>query len=161
VVSMDHPTEIKEGMVFAIETWASATDGYSAARIEEDVAFLSSPLHCEPSAASQPIARFRSRRPPQERPEGGRRTRGHSRRRNPAGSGAEKSPGHSPVRGINAVFRLVGPSPNTHRGPEMMTRRSLAVAACRCFSPRPRPRQPQRKRDLSLSVPCRLHPKRR
>jgi Xaa-Pro dipeptidase len=37
VVSMDHPTEIKEGMVFAIETWAPATDGYSAARIEEEV----------------------------------------------------------------------------------------------------------------------------
>jgi Xaa-Pro dipeptidase len=34
---MDHPTEIKEGMVFAIETWAPATDGYSAARIEEEV----------------------------------------------------------------------------------------------------------------------------
>ncbi len=37
VVSMDHPTEIVEGMVFAIETWAPATDGYSAARIEEEV----------------------------------------------------------------------------------------------------------------------------
>jgi Xaa-Pro dipeptidase len=34
---MDHPTEIVEGMVFAIETWAPATDGYSAARIEEEV----------------------------------------------------------------------------------------------------------------------------
>ena len=29
VVSMDHPTEIKEGMVFAIETYCPATDGYS------------------------------------------------------------------------------------------------------------------------------------
>ena len=28
VVSMDHPTEIKEGMVFAIETYCPATDGY-------------------------------------------------------------------------------------------------------------------------------------
>jgi Xaa-Pro dipeptidase len=37
VVSLDHPTEIKEGMVFAIETYCSATDGYSAARIEEEV----------------------------------------------------------------------------------------------------------------------------
>jgi Xaa-Pro aminopeptidase len=37
VVSMDHPTEIKEGMVFAIETYCPATDGYSAARIEEEV----------------------------------------------------------------------------------------------------------------------------
>ena len=37
VVSLDHPTEIKEGMVFAIETYCNATDGYSAARIEEEV----------------------------------------------------------------------------------------------------------------------------
>src|SRR5580700_5440433 len=37
VVSMDHPTEIKEGMVFAIETYCPAKDGYSAARIEEEV----------------------------------------------------------------------------------------------------------------------------
>src|SRR4029453_11344684 len=34
VVSLDHPTEIKEGMVFALETYCPATDGYSAARIE-------------------------------------------------------------------------------------------------------------------------------
>ncbi len=37
VVSMDHPTLIKEGMVFALETYCPATDGYSAARIEEEV----------------------------------------------------------------------------------------------------------------------------
>jgi Xaa-Pro aminopeptidase len=37
VVSMDHPTVIKEGMVFALETYCPATDGYSAARIEEEV----------------------------------------------------------------------------------------------------------------------------
>ena len=37
VVSMDHPTEIKEGMVFAIETYCPATDGFSGARIEEEV----------------------------------------------------------------------------------------------------------------------------
>jgi Xaa-Pro aminopeptidase len=37
VVSIDHPTEIKEGMVFALETYCPATDGYSAARIEEEV----------------------------------------------------------------------------------------------------------------------------
>jgi len=37
IVSLDHPTEIKEGMVFAIETYCPATDGYSAARIEEEV----------------------------------------------------------------------------------------------------------------------------
>src|SRR3984893_7278861 len=37
VISMDHPTEIKEGMVFALETYCPAKDGYSAARIEEEV----------------------------------------------------------------------------------------------------------------------------
>jgi Xaa-Pro aminopeptidase len=37
VVSMDHPTEIKEGMVFALETYCPASDGYSAARIEEEI----------------------------------------------------------------------------------------------------------------------------
>jgi Xaa-Pro aminopeptidase len=37
VISMTHPTEIREGMVFALETYCPATDGYSAARIEEEV----------------------------------------------------------------------------------------------------------------------------
>jgi Xaa-Pro aminopeptidase len=37
VISLDHPTEIKTGMVFAIETYCPATDGYSGARIEEEV----------------------------------------------------------------------------------------------------------------------------
>jgi Xaa-Pro aminopeptidase len=37
VVSMEHPTEIKVGMVFALETYCPASDGYSAARIEEEV----------------------------------------------------------------------------------------------------------------------------
>jgi Xaa-Pro aminopeptidase len=37
VVSMGHPTVIKEGMVFALETYCPASDGYSAARIEEEV----------------------------------------------------------------------------------------------------------------------------
>jgi Xaa-Pro aminopeptidase len=37
VVSLSHPTEIKEGMVFALETYCPASDGYSAARIEEEV----------------------------------------------------------------------------------------------------------------------------
>jgi Xaa-Pro aminopeptidase len=35
--SLDHPVEIKEGMVIALETYCPATDGYSAARIEEEV----------------------------------------------------------------------------------------------------------------------------
>ena len=37
LVSMDDPKEIKEGMVFALETYCPAKDGYSAARIEEEV----------------------------------------------------------------------------------------------------------------------------
>ena len=35
--SLDHPMEIKEGMVFALETYCPATDGFSAARIEEEI----------------------------------------------------------------------------------------------------------------------------
>jgi Xaa-Pro aminopeptidase len=35
--SLDHPFEIKQGMVFALETYCPARDGYSAARIEEEV----------------------------------------------------------------------------------------------------------------------------
>jgi Xaa-Pro dipeptidase len=35
--SLDHPQEIEEDMVFALETYCPARDGYSAARIEEEV----------------------------------------------------------------------------------------------------------------------------
>jgi Xaa-Pro aminopeptidase len=35
--SLEHPVELQEGMVFALETFCPATDGYSAARIEEEV----------------------------------------------------------------------------------------------------------------------------
>jgi len=37
VVSLEHPMEIKTGMVFALETYCPAKDGYSAARIEEEI----------------------------------------------------------------------------------------------------------------------------
>jgi Xaa-Pro aminopeptidase len=37
VHSLDHPIEIEEGMVFALETYCAASDGVSAARIEEEV----------------------------------------------------------------------------------------------------------------------------
>ena len=37
LVSLDSPMELKEGMVFALETWAPSEDGFSAARIEEEV----------------------------------------------------------------------------------------------------------------------------
>jgi Xaa-Pro aminopeptidase len=35
--SLDHPVEIRPGMVFALETYCPASDGFSAARIEEEV----------------------------------------------------------------------------------------------------------------------------
>jgi Xaa-Pro aminopeptidase len=35
--SMTEPVELKEGMVFALETYCPASDGFSAARIEEEV----------------------------------------------------------------------------------------------------------------------------
>ncbi len=37
LVSLDHPETIEEGMVFALETYWPAADGWSAARIEEEV----------------------------------------------------------------------------------------------------------------------------
>jgi len=37
LVSLDDPMEIKTGMVFALETYCPAKDGFSAARIEEEV----------------------------------------------------------------------------------------------------------------------------
>ena len=37
LVSLEHPMEIRTGMVFALETYCPATDGYSAARIEEEI----------------------------------------------------------------------------------------------------------------------------
>jgi Xaa-Pro aminopeptidase len=35
--SLEHPVEIQAGMVFALETYCPASDGFSAARIEEEV----------------------------------------------------------------------------------------------------------------------------
>jgi Xaa-Pro aminopeptidase len=37
LVSLEHPAEIKPGMVFALETFWPSTDGWSAARIEEEI----------------------------------------------------------------------------------------------------------------------------
>jgi Xaa-Pro aminopeptidase len=37
LVSLDHPQEIKPGMVFALETYWPSKDGWSAARIEEEI----------------------------------------------------------------------------------------------------------------------------
>ncbi|HLN82528.1 MAG TPA: Xaa-Pro peptidase family protein [Candidatus Binatia bacterium] len=38
LVSLDHPEVIEEGMVFALETYWPASDGWSAARLEEELA---------------------------------------------------------------------------------------------------------------------------
>jgi Xaa-Pro dipeptidase len=35
--SLEHPVELQEGMVFALETYCPADDGHSAARIEEEI----------------------------------------------------------------------------------------------------------------------------
>jgi Xaa-Pro dipeptidase len=35
--SLEHPIELREGMVFALETYCPADDGHSAARIEEEI----------------------------------------------------------------------------------------------------------------------------
>ena len=40
--SLEHPIELREGMVFALETYCPASDGQSAARIEEEVVVTSS-----------------------------------------------------------------------------------------------------------------------
>ena len=37
LVSLDHPVELKPGMVFALETFWPSKDGWSAARIEEEI----------------------------------------------------------------------------------------------------------------------------
>src|SRR5215471_7053513 len=41
LVSLDHPEAIREGMVFALESFWPATDGWSAARIEEQLVVTS------------------------------------------------------------------------------------------------------------------------
>jgi hypothetical protein len=38
---MTEPIELQEGMVFALETYCPASDGFSAARIEEEVVVTS------------------------------------------------------------------------------------------------------------------------
>ena len=41
LVSLDHPETLEQGMVFALETYWPATDGWSAARIEEEAVVTS------------------------------------------------------------------------------------------------------------------------
>jgi hypothetical protein len=56
LVSLDHPAEIKPGMVFALETFWPSTDGWSAARIEEEIHEAASPtaLHTHQRPVSSP-----------------------------------------------------------------------------------------------------------
>lgn len=42
VHSLEHPITIEPGMVFALETYCAASDGHSAARIEEEVVVTAS-----------------------------------------------------------------------------------------------------------------------
>jgi Xaa-Pro aminopeptidase len=39
--SLEHPVTLEEGMIFALETYCPASDGYSAARIEEEIVVTS------------------------------------------------------------------------------------------------------------------------
>ncbi|MCU1470202.1 MAG: aminopeptidase [Glaciihabitans sp.] len=43
--SLDNPVEIQAGMVFALETYCPASDGFSAARIEEEIVVTDSGVH--------------------------------------------------------------------------------------------------------------------
>jgi len=46
LISFDDPKEIKEGMVFALETYCPAKDGYSASRIEEEYVVTADGARC-------------------------------------------------------------------------------------------------------------------
>ena len=42
LTTLEHPVTLEEGMVFAVETYCPASDGYSAARIEEEIVVTAS-----------------------------------------------------------------------------------------------------------------------
>ena len=70
--SMSEPIEIQAGMVFALETYCPARDGFSAARIEEEVVVTAGrPADSHPVPGPGPL-----RRQPLPRP--GLAGRGHS-----------------------------------------------------------------------------------
>ena len=46
VHSLDCPIELEEGMVFALETYCAASDGRSAARIEEELVVTKNGTGC-------------------------------------------------------------------------------------------------------------------
>ena len=60
--SFEHPVELKEGMVFAIETYWPTPDGSSAARIEEEVVVTAGRLRAADPVPGRPA--LRGRHPP-------------------------------------------------------------------------------------------------
>ena len=59
VHSLDHPIEIEEGMVFALETYCAASDGESAARIEEEVVVTATGCRVHHEVPGRGAARLR------------------------------------------------------------------------------------------------------
>jgi len=53
--SLDHPVQIQAGMVFALETYCPASDGFSAARIEEEVVVTETGTHVITKFPSQEL----------------------------------------------------------------------------------------------------------
>ncbi|HEV7624840.1 MAG TPA: Xaa-Pro peptidase family protein [Amnibacterium sp.] len=53
--SLDHPIEVQSGMVFALETYCPASDGYSGARIEEEVVVTPTGAHVLTKFPSQEL----------------------------------------------------------------------------------------------------------
>ena len=53
--SLDNPVEIQAGMVFALETYCPASDGFSAARIEEEVVVTETGTHVLTKFPSQEL----------------------------------------------------------------------------------------------------------
>ena len=82
VHSLECPVELEEGMVFALETYCAATDGRSAARIEEEVVVTGDRLRRDHALPGRGAARrrpdVRARRRPR-RDAGGRTRRRRSR----------------------------------------------------------------------------------
>ena len=73
VHSLDHPIEIEEGMVFALETYCAASDGESAARIEEEVVVTADGLPHHHEVPRRGAARLRQDVRPRRRPARARR----------------------------------------------------------------------------------------
>ena len=73
VHSLDHPIEIEEGMVFALETYCAASDGESAARIEEEVVVTATGLPRDHALPGRGAARLRQDLRARRRPARARR----------------------------------------------------------------------------------------